>query len=313
VRSIVHLQQKERFAKCNWTGNTSKMDYNAENCQAFKYDFDEKIAESVVFAAAFIIGTILIFTGYRILRASLFIQAFALTATLTHIVLADYTDLSMLLNGVCSGFAGLFFGVFSSIFIWFGIVFSSMVQGLFLTVTTLFIVDVFLTVETIWIPVGLIIGTCLFLVVLALIWQKTFAILFVTSFGAICLMMSVDFFLDLSMLRNTAYSRALLKPIVREPCWFSWTLYGLWPILMVIGCLVQFLKTGKDYDHRETKPWFSRSKKDSNKRLLSDNGDIIAQAWIHNAVESPHCKRNFYEEDVFFPPEEQRLASTTLV
>ena len=39
------------------------MDYNAENCQAFKYDFDEKIAESVVFAAAFIIGTILIFTG----------------------------------------------------------------------------------------------------------------------------------------------------------------------------------------------------------------------------------------------------------
>jgi len=67
------------------------------------------------------------------------------------------------------------------------------------------------------------------------------------------MMLSVDFFLDLSMLRKMAYENVVLEEKKTEPCWFSWTLLLLWPFLLFFGSLVQFLKTARDCDHRHSK------------------------------------------------------------
>lgn len=34
-------------------------------------------------------------------------------------------------------------------------------------------------------------------------------------------------------------------------CWYTWLVISLIPVMFVAGMLVQFLKTGKDHDHRQ--------------------------------------------------------------
>lgn len=36
-------------------------------------------------------------------------------------------------------------------------------------------------------------------------------------------------------------------------CWYTWLVVSLIPVMFFAGMLVQFLKTGKDHDHREGK------------------------------------------------------------
>ena len=34
-------------------------------------------------------------------------------------------------------------------------------------------------------------------------------------------------------------------------CWYTWLMVSLIPVMFITGVVVQFLKTGKDHDHRE--------------------------------------------------------------
>ena len=34
-------------------------------------------------------------------------------------------------------------------------------------------------------------------------------------------------------------------------CWYTWLVVSLIPVMFIAGMAVQFLKTGKDHDHRE--------------------------------------------------------------
>lgn len=34
-------------------------------------------------------------------------------------------------------------------------------------------------------------------------------------------------------------------------CWYTWLVVSLIPVMFIAGMVVQFLKTGKDHDHRE--------------------------------------------------------------
>lgn len=36
-------------------------------------------------------------------------------------------------------------------------------------------------------------------------------------------------------------------------CWYTWLVVSLIPVMFIAGMVVQFLKTGKDHDHREGK------------------------------------------------------------
>jgi len=33
-------------------------------------------------------------------------------------------------------------------------------------------------------------------------------------------------------------------------CWYTWLVVSLIPVMFITGVVVQFLKTGKDHDHR---------------------------------------------------------------
>ena len=42
------------------------------------------------------------------------------------------------------------------------------------------------------------------------------------------------------------YSKSMLPH-----CWYTWLVVSLIPVMFIAGMVVQFLKTGKDHDHRE--------------------------------------------------------------
>lgn len=69
------------------------------------------------------------------------------------------------------------------------------------------------------------------------------------------MMLAVDFYIDLSMLRNMAFDNIMLNERNVKACWFSWMVLTLWPVMMFVGCVVQFVKTARDFDHRHGKSY----------------------------------------------------------
>ena len=55
---------------------------------------------------------------------------------------------------------------------------------------------------------------------------------------------SQDFF-------NTLYFVGHYNKSMLPHCWYTWLVVSLIPIMFIAGMVVQFLKTGKDHDHRQ--------------------------------------------------------------
>lgn len=56
----------------------------------------------------------------------------------------------------------------------------------------------------------------------------------------------LDYFIENLRLFDYAWQKIFIKDTTgEEPCMFSWIILGIWPLLVLIGLLVQFLKTAK--------------------------------------------------------------------
>lgn len=179
-----------------------------------------------------------------------------LASVLTYLVLENKTKLGLLWTSTISAGAGLFFGLFSASIPIAGLIIASIIQGLFFTVIVLFVVTIFLDQHIFWICIGTLGGVSLVFAIIALVKQRKAAIVYITSFGAILIMLSIDYFLDLFLIATHAYN-LILRVEGRKPCWFSWTLFAIWPFLLVLGCCVQFLKTARGYYHCPGKNQFA--------------------------------------------------------
>jgi len=286
------------------------------NCQSFEYDFHKNIPISAVCGICFLFGLMLVFVGYRAFRVSMFIVGLTLASVLTYLILERETKLGLLWTSTISAGAGLFLGLLSASVPLFGLAMAIFLQGGFCAIVILFVFNVFLSQHVFWICIGTLAGsTLLFSAILAFKMRQA-AIVYITSVGAIMIMVSVDYFLDMFLVASYAYN--LIYGIKgRKPCWFSWIIFAIWPFLLVLGCCVQFLKTARGYYHSpavEKKAKESTYKTDSTgrSRRLYDNGDVIAQAWIQTTEDTLDKRRSFTPPDYENDSSDDR-ENTTLV
>ena len=188
----------------------------------------------------------------------MFIMGLTLTSVLTYLVLENKTKLGLMWTSTIAAGAGLFFGLFAAAISVVGLVIASIIQGFFFTVIVLFIVTLFLDQHIFWICIGTLGGLSIIFAIIVILRQRQAAIVYITSFGAILIMLSVDYFLDLFLIATYAYN-LFLRVDGRKPCWFSWTLFAMWPFLLILGCCVQFFKTARGYYHSPGK-FFERIK-----------------------------------------------------
>eukprot|EP00112_Aurelia_sp_Birch-Aquarium-sp1_P026353 Seg93.10 transcript_id=Seg93.10/GoldUCD/mRNA.D3Y31 product="Transmembrane protein 198" protein_id=Seg93.10/GoldUCD/D3Y31 len=258
-------------------------DAQSSDCQSFEYDFHKNIPVSAVCGFCFIIGIMLVFVGYRAFRVSMFIMGVSFTSLVTYLILINQTKLGLTWTSSIAGGAGLFFGLLAASVPMIGLIVASIIQGFFATIIVLFIVTIFFVnnQHILWICAGSFGGLSLIFTIIVIAKQRATAIVYITSYGAILIMLSVDYFLDLFLIAKYAYD-LVLRVDGRKPCWFSWTVFAMWPFLVILGCCVQFLKTAKGYYHSpavQTKAKQNKYKTDSTgrSRRLYDNGDVIAQ------------------------------------
>lgn len=181
---------------------------------------------------------------------SLFIQVFSLISLMAFMILQEASGLSVLINSIITACCGIGLGLIGAFVKTIGLLFCSLNQSIFLTSCVLYVANVFLKIENVFIAPAIVLFSFMLLLIPVLKFERSTSVVYFTSFGVILIMLAIDFYLDLSMLRRTAYENMLNREKVTVPCWFSWSLLGLWPILLFLGVVVQFLKTASGYDHK---------------------------------------------------------------
>ena len=170
---------------------------------------------------------------------------------ITYLSLSWYGSLPALYNGLAAGGGGIAFGLIATFIKTIGLFGISLIEGVFVGACILYIIHIFTVLTNVFIAPGIVLICFVIIAIPTLKWEKVVVILYTASYGTVLLMLSIDYYLNLSMLRRMAYENLISLDRVTKPCWFSWILFGLWPVMVILGCLVQLLKTGKYYDHKE--------------------------------------------------------------
>ncbi|NXJ08183.1 TM198 protein, partial [Odontophorus gujanensis] len=89
-----------------------------------------------------------------------------------------------------------------------------------------------------WVPVGVLLGPALLCALLALRWPKALTTLATAVLGAAVVVVCVDYFVEVFAL-VLHISERLRMEAVEELCWHSWVVLGVWPVLSLLGVLLQ--------------------------------------------------------------------------
>ena len=146
--------------------------------------------------------------------------------------------------------AGLLCGLITMLVQYIGLFTIGFHFGLQLAIAALVVVEQFVHPSTAWIPIGAMFGGGLILALLALYFQRSFVILGTSLFGAGLMVFGLDYFIERYLLMAYIWDR--VKADRSEAvCWFSWIILGLWPLVFVVGSIVQWRLTAKGFDHNK--------------------------------------------------------------
>lgn len=103
---------------------------------------------------------------------------------------------------------------------------------------------------SVWGPLGLLLGGGLLCALLTLRWPRPLTTLATAVTGAALIATAADYFAELLLLGRYAVERLRAAP-VPPLCWRSWALLALWPLLSLMGVLVQWRVTAEGDSHTE--------------------------------------------------------------
>ncbi|KAM9321691.1 transmembrane protein 198 [Gastrophryne carolinensis] len=220
------------------------------------------VVPTVVCSLCCLFGLVYTFFGYRCFKAIMFLSG--LLAGSAVIFLLCYkerildTQLSLELSvGIALGI-GLLCGLVTMLVHSVGLFMTGLLLGLLLAIACLVGLEQFYHPSTAWIPVGIMMGSAMLFAVLTLQWQKLFTVVSTAAFGAAILTVCTDYFIEMMLLVQYVYDRLRLK--TSHPlCWFSWVVLGIWPLLSLLGIIVQWKLTAEGFSH--TNVIISRRKK----------------------------------------------------
>ncbi|KAM4701750.1 transmembrane protein 198 isoform 1-T2 [Discoglossus pictus] len=212
------------------------------------------VVPTVICVLCCLFGLVYTFFGYRCFKAIMFLSG--LLAGSAVIFLLCYkerimdTQLSLELSaGIALGI-GLLCGLVTMLVHSVGLFMTGLLLGLLLAIACLVGLEQFYHPHTAWIPVGLMMGSSMLCAILTLQWQKFFTVLSTSTFGAAILVVSMDYFVELMMLVQYVYDRLRLDPSF-PLCWFSWVVLGMWPVLSILGIIVQWKLTAEGFSHTD--------------------------------------------------------------
>ncbi|XP_043916498.1 transmembrane protein 198 [Protopterus annectens] len=225
----------------------------AHDCEK-EIDRKYEIVPSVVCAMCCLFGIIYCFFGYRCFKAVMFLTGLMFGSIIIFMLCYKERVLDTQLSVEASVGIGLGIGILCGLVTMLvrsvGLFMVGLLLGLLVAVASLIIMEQFYHPHTVWIPIGLLLGVGMLFAVLTLQWQKFFTMLSTAVFGSAVMTVTVDYFIELFLLVQYVYERMKVAP--QQPvCWYSWVILCVWPVLTVLGVLIQWKVTAEGYSHTE--------------------------------------------------------------
>lgn len=131
-----------------------------------------------------------------------------------------------------------------------GLFLTGLLLGLLLATAGLVATEPLYELPSAWVPAGSLLGSALLGAVLALRWQKAFTVLSTAVFGGAILTLCLDYAVENLALGRHVYDRLRLAP--SSPlCWCGWAVLATWPVLALMGVLLQWKVTAEGFSHTD--------------------------------------------------------------
>nr|XP_057937554.1 transmembrane protein 198-B [Doryrhamphus excisus] len=213
-----------------------------------------EIVPSVVCSMSCLFGIIYCFFGYRCFKAVLFLTGLMFGSVVIFMLCYKERVMDTQLSIEASVGIGLGIGTLCGLVTMLvrsvGLFMVGLLLGLLVGVASLVVMEEFYHPKTVWVPLGILLGSGTLFAVLTLQWQRCFVTLSTATFGSAIITITVDYFIELFALVNYVYERLKVAP--KKPvCWFTWVIMGVWPVLALLGVLIQWKVTAEGFSHTE--------------------------------------------------------------
>ncbi|CAF1004813.1 unnamed protein product [Didymodactylos carnosus] len=204
-------------------------------------------------AYSFLAGIGLFYTivGYRCWRLTMFITAFNLSSLLLYIILSSQQSLNeaQIIGISCS--IAVLFGLIGSLLQYVGLFEQGFCFGLILSIITFIIWDFNQHITNFWIPIILIVSIGSICATITLRFQKLMIIVTSSCLGSVCHFIVLDYFLQNASLVIYIHKRLKFED-TKSICLKHWLVAIILVVTSVIGILIQYNCTGRNYDHRDS-------------------------------------------------------------
>ncbi|XP_016378831.1 transmembrane protein 198-B [Sinocyclocheilus rhinocerous] len=213
-----------------------------------------EVVPSVVCSMCCLFGIIYCFFGYRCFKAVMFLTGLMFGSIIIFMLCYKERVMDTQLSVEASVGIGLGIGTLCGLVTMLvrsvGLFMVGLLLGLLVALASLVVLEEFYHPGTVWLPLGVLLGSGMLFAVLTLQWQRCFTTLSTAVFGSAVVTVTVDYFVELFALTQYIYERVKVDP-PRPVCWFTWVVMGVWPVLALLGVLIQWKVTAEGYSHTE--------------------------------------------------------------
>ncbi|XP_054654863.1 transmembrane protein 198-like isoform X2 [Dunckerocampus dactyliophorus] len=271
----------------------------------FEIDSSHEVIPSIVCSVCLSFGLIYCFFGYRCFKIVTFFSGFMFGSASVLLLYHNEPVLEAHLGAEAKSGIGLGMGVLCGLVTLLvstlGILLCGLQLGCLLSSATLVVVGQFYSLTPAWVPLSAIMAASIATAVLTLQWQKLFVIMYTSVFGAITVMLCVDYLVGAFMLPDHVYDM-FCQATPLSLCWFNWAISGIGPALSLTGVAVQWKFTAKGASHTEAS--HKKMKKHAKKHKFSESrrrpphyrqrrppplkryaGDVLAPSYLRSLQE----------------------------
>ncbi|XP_030637414.1 transmembrane protein 198 [Chanos chanos] len=224
-----------------------------------------EIVHSVVCSMCCLFGVIYCFFGYRCFKAVMFLTGLMFGSVIIFMLCHKERVLDTQLSMEASVGIGLGIGTLCGLVTMLvrsvGLFMVGLMLGLLVGVGTLVGMEELSSQppRSVWVTLGVLLGLGMLFAVLTLQWQRCFTTLSTAVFGSAVITVATDYFVELFALVFYIYERVKASGERKSVCWVTWVVLGVWPVLALLGVIIQWKVTAEGYSH--TKVVISRQQR----------------------------------------------------
>ncbi|XP_068454661.1 transmembrane protein 198-like [Clinocottus analis] len=262
-----------------------------------------EVISSAVCSVCLSFGLIFTFFGYRCFKMVMFFSGFMFGATSIPLLYYKQPGLDTQLGSEAKAAlglgAGVLLGLVAALVSAVGLLLSGLQLGGLLSIGILVVVGQFHGLAPAWVPLVGLLTASMVAALFTLTWQKLFTVVYTSVLGATAVVLCVDYLVGTFVLPDQVYD--LFCRVAPSPfCWFNWAIAAIWPVLGLMGVLVQWGVTAKGASHTEAA--YKKHKKHVKKHRYRE---LRSRPPPHRRRRPAPLKR--YAGDVLAPSYLQRL------